>query len=53
MSWSPSTESYEDPIVTRASNFIDMQVHDFLAFLESRPDEERWELVGGMPIMMT
>lgn len=39
--------------MTSASNFIDMQVYDFLGFLESRPDGERWELVGGMPIMMT
>ena len=39
--------------MTSASNFIDMQVYNFLGFLESRPDGERWELVGGMPIMMT
>lgn len=32
---------------------IDMQVPDFLAFLEGRPQEERWELVGGVPIMVT
>ena len=33
--------------------FIDMQVPAFLAFLEGRPESERWELVGGMPLMMT
>lgn len=31
---------------------VDMRVPDFLAFLDGRPDEERWELVGGLPIMM-
>lgn len=25
----------------------------FLAFLEERPDEERWELLDGVPVMMT
>ena len=39
--------------MTGASDFVEMQISDFLAFLESRPDKEHWELVGGMPLMMT
>ena len=38
--------------MTGTSYHVDMQVADFLAFLEHRPAGERWELVGGMPIMM-
>jgi Uma2 family endonuclease len=30
-----------------------MTVKDFLAFLEPRPDHERWELVDGVATMMT
>ncbi len=30
-----------------------MSVADFLGFLRSRPDEERWELINGIPMMMT
>ena len=29
-----------------------MNVPEFLGFLQSRPDEERWELIGGVPMMM-
>jgi Uma2 family endonuclease len=29
-----------------------MSVPEFLGFLRSRPDEERWELIGGIPMMM-
>jgi Uma2 family endonuclease len=29
-----------------------MNVPEFLGFLRSRPDEERWELIGGIPMMM-
>jgi Uma2 family endonuclease len=29
-----------------------MTVPEFLGFLRSRPDEERWELIGGIPMMM-
>ena len=39
--------------MTGKSYAIDMSVADFLAFLDMRPDAERWELVEGMPIMMT
>lgn len=39
--------------MTGTSHHIDMRVQDFLAFLDGRPDEERWELIEGMPIMMT
>ena len=39
--------------MTSASNFIDMQVHDSSAFSKADRTGERWELVGGMPIMMT
>jgi Uma2 family endonuclease len=28
-------------------------VNSFRAWLESRPEEEHWELIGGMPVMMT
>jgi Uma2 family endonuclease len=28
-----------------------MNVSDFVAFLETRPDEEKWELVDGRPIL--
>ena len=28
-----------------------MTVEDFLAFTRSRPDEERWELIEGRPVM--
>ena len=35
------------------ASIIDMQVPDFLVFLEGRPETERWELVGGMPVMMS
>ncbi len=37
--------------MTSASNFIDMQVHDSSAFSKADRTGERWELVGGMPIM--
>src|SRR5882672_4918514 len=29
-----------------------VNVRDFMAFLESRPNEERWELINGVPMMM-
>src|SRR5262245_30314566 len=29
-----------------------MDVDEFMAFLETRPDEERWELIEGVAIMM-
>ncbi len=29
-----------------------MDVDEFMAFLETRPDEERWELVEGVAVMM-
>jgi Uma2 family endonuclease len=29
-----------------------LNVETFLGFLESRPDEERWELIDGVPMMM-
>lgn len=29
-----------------------MTVQDLMGFLRSRPDEERWELIGGIPMMM-
>jgi Uma2 family endonuclease len=29
-----------------------MNVPEFLSFLRSRPDEERWELIGGVPMMV-
>ena len=38
--------------MTGTSTRVDMQVSDFLAFLKNRPDGERWELVGGVPIIM-
>ena len=38
--------------MTGTSTHVDMQVFDFLAFLENRPDEERWALVGSMPVMV-
>ena len=28
-----------------------MTVEEFLAFTQTRPDEERWELIEGMPVM--
>jgi Uma2 family endonuclease len=28
-------------------------VPSFRTWLESRPDEEHWELIGGVPVMMT
>jgi hypothetical protein len=28
-------------------------VASFRAWLASRPDEEHWELIGGVPVMMT
>jgi hypothetical protein len=27
-----------------------MTIEEFLAFTDSRPDEERWELIEGMPV---
>jgi Uma2 family endonuclease len=32
---------------------VSMSVRAFRAWLETRPDEERWELIGGVPVMMT
>jgi hypothetical protein len=29
-----------------------MNVPQFLCFLHSRPDEERWELIEGVPMMV-
>jgi Uma2 family endonuclease len=29
-----------------------MDVDEFMAFVETRPDEERWELIDGVPMMM-
>ena len=29
-----------------------MNLPEFLCFLHSRPDEERWELIEGVPMMM-
>jgi Uma2 family endonuclease len=29
-----------------------MNVDEFMAFVEARPDEERWELIDGVPVMM-
>jgi hypothetical protein len=30
-----------------------LSVASFRTWLASRPDEERWELIGGVPTMMT
>lgn len=30
-----------------------MSADEFMAFYDTRPDEERWELIAGVPIMMT
>lgn len=30
-----------------------MSAREFRAYQESRPDHERWELIGGVPVMMT
>jgi Uma2 family endonuclease len=30
-----------------------LSVASFRAWLASRPDEEHWELIGGVPVMMT
>lgn len=29
-----------------------MDVDEFMAFVDTRPDEERWELIDGVPVMM-
>ena len=29
-----------------------MDVDEFMAFLETRPDEERWDLIEGVAVMM-
>src|SRR5947209_8452042 len=29
-----------------------MDVHEFMAFLEMRPKEERWDLIEGIAVMM-
>ena len=29
-----------------------MDVDEFMAFLETRPDEEHWELIEGVAVMM-
>ncbi len=28
-----------------------MTIEEFLAFTETRPDEERWELIEGVPVL--
>jgi Uma2 family endonuclease len=38
--------------VAAARESLRMNVAEFLGFLRSRPDEERWELIGGIPMMM-
>ena len=38
--------------VAVARRHLPMNVPEFLGFLRSRPDEERWELIGGFPMMM-
>jgi Uma2 family endonuclease len=30
-----------------------LSIHAFRAWTETRPDEERWELIDGVPVMMT
>src|SRR5262249_60835160 len=38
--------------VAVARKRLRLNVQTFLGFLESRPDEERWELIDGVPMMM-
>jgi Uma2 family endonuclease len=51
-------EGVRSPEVGRASivsqtvgRIAAMTVEDFLAFTDSRPDDERWELIGGEPVL--
>jgi Uma2 family endonuclease len=41
-----------DMSLAPAGQILEMNVAEFVDFLESRPDEERWELIDGVPIMM-
>jgi Uma2 family endonuclease len=38
--------------IAAASQFPRMNVAEFIDFLQSRPNEERWELIDGIPMMM-
>jgi Uma2 family endonuclease len=46
-------EATEDDMAASACNFSgNMQAGEFLKFLKTRPKEERWQLVGGIAVMM-
>src|ERR1700751_4921354 len=41
----------KDTIMARsAKEFAPMTIDDFLVFTDSRPDDEKWELIDGEPI---